>query len=264
MKIIQSGVDLDRFFSHLGVTLRRSLLLDYDGTLAPFRAARDQALPYPGVRAILNKIVHAGHTRLAIVSGRAVCDLMPLIGLDEPVEMWGSHGWEHWTPESGYQIAGRSTCNSDGLAAARRWIADNQLDSHCEEKPAGLALHWRGFAPAAADALRERVIEHWAPLAQRAGLVPHPFDGGIELRIPGWDKGAVVKTILAEEGAGAAIACLGDDLTDEDAFSALSGHGLTILVRPELRPTTADLWLQPPEELLSFLTRWHVTCDAAR
>jgi trehalose-phosphatase len=240
------------------------LLLDYDGTLAPFRIERDQAVPYPGVRVLLDTMLRANHTRLAVVSGRALRDLEPLIGLAQPLEIWGSHGWERWTPAGGYQIAGWSARVSDGLAAARRWIEENGLRGHCEEKPAGLALHWRGLAPAAAEALRERAIEHWAPLAQWAGLLPHPFDGGIELRIPGWDKGAVVKTILAEEEAGAAIAYLGDDLTDEDAFKVLSGRGLTILVRPELRPTAADLWIRPPEELLAFLTRWHATCDTAR
>jgi trehalose 6-phosphate phosphatase len=261
VKIIQPHIDLDRFFMHLRETPRRALLLDYDGTLAPFRVARDQAIPYPGVRTLLTRILQTRQTRLAIISGRAVHDLVPLIGLTESVEMWGSHGWERWTPEGGYQIAGWSARISDGIAAARQWIQENGLGDRCEEKPAGLALHWRGLGADAARAMRERVLEHWAPLAQQAGLSPHPFDGGIELRIPGRHKGHVVKTILTERGAGAAVAYLGDDLTDEDAFTALSGRGLSILVRPELRPTAADLWLQPPEELLAFLRRWHQSCD---
>jgi trehalose-phosphatase len=261
VRTLQPGVDLDRFFTYLRATPRRALLLDYDGTLAPFRAARDQAVPYPGVSAILNKIVQARHTRLAIISGRAIHDLVPLVGLAEPVELWGSHGWEHWTPKDGYQIAPWSTRVSSGLAAAHQWIVANGLEGQCEEKPAGLAVHWRGLSPNAASALRDRVMEHWVLLTRQAGLVLHPFDGGIELRIPGRDKGVVVQTIRAELGLGAATAYLGDDLTDEDAFAALRGGGLTVLVRPELRPTSAALWLQPPEELLAFLSRWHAACD---
>src|ERR1700720_4309198 len=34
-----------------------ALLLDYDGTLAPFRAKRDQAYPYPGVASLLQHIL---------------------------------------------------------------------------------------------------------------------------------------------------------------------------------------------------------------
>jgi trehalose-6-phosphatase len=35
----------------------RLLMLDYDGTLAPFRKERDEALPYPGVDEALQTIV---------------------------------------------------------------------------------------------------------------------------------------------------------------------------------------------------------------
>jgi trehalose-6-phosphatase len=68
-----------------------------------------------------------------------------------------------------------------------------------------------------------------------------------------------VETIIAEEGD-AVIAYLGDDFTDEDAFSAIKGKGLSALVRPEWRPTSADVWIIPPEELLSFFDRWIEAC----
>jgi trehalose-phosphatase len=263
MRIIQPRADLERFFVHLREAPCRALLLDYDGTLAPFRVERDQATPYPGVRALLTSMLRARHTRLVIISGRALRDLVPLVGLAEPLEVWGSHGWERWTPEGGYWIAGWSAGISEGIAAARQWIQENGLDSQCEQKPAGLAVHWRGLPHDTAEAMRAHVLNYWVPLAQQVGLILHQFDGGIELRIPGRDKGTVVKTILTEQGLGAAVAYLGDDLTDEDAFRALSDRGLAVLVRPELRETSADLWLQPPEELLDFLSRWHETCDTA-
>jgi trehalose 6-phosphate phosphatase len=52
---------------------------------------------------------------------------------------------------------------------------------------------------------------------------------------------------------GAMIAYLGDDLTDEDAFRAVKGYRLGVLVRAELQPTLVDLWLRPPGELLALL-----------
>ena len=82
------------------------------------------------------------------------------------------------------------------------------------------------------------------------------FDGGMEWRAPGRDKGVVVKTILAQLGKDTAAAYLGDDQTDEDAFHALKGNGLTALVRSQSRPTAADIWLQPPHQLLQFLQEW--------
>jgi trehalose-6-phosphatase len=69
-------------------------------------------------------------------------------------------------------------------------------------------------------------------------------------------KAAAVETLLAETPEPRAVAYLGDDLTDEDAFAALSGRGLAVLARTEPRPTAADWRLDPPAELLDFLERW--------
>ena len=65
------------------------------------------------------------------------------------------------------------------------------------------------------------------------------------------------KRKIAQAGNVPAVAYLGDDLTDEDAFRAIKGVGLGGLVRAEFRPTAADIWLLPPEELIDFLRQWH-------
>jgi trehalose-6-phosphatase len=67
-----------------------------------------------------------------------------------------------------------------------------------------------------------------------------------------------VHAVLSETSADAAAAYLGDDITDEDAFRAIKPRGVAALVRPELRDTAADVWLQPPQELASFLQLWAV------
>jgi trehalose 6-phosphate phosphatase len=260
MQILRPRYDLDRFFEHVAAAPRRALLLDYDGTLAPFTVARDRAVPYPQVREVIGAILEAHHTRLAVISGRRIDDLAPLLGLDQLPEIWGSHGWERLRLERGYELADLDERSAAGLAQAHVWLAARGLASRCEPKPAGIALHWRGLDPQAIVALREQVLGHWLLLAQASGLEVHAFDGGIELRAPGRDKGYVVRTILDELGVSAAVAYLGDDLTDEDAFVAVAGRGLGVLVRPELRPTAAAIWLRPPEELLAFLWRWQRTC----
>ena len=82
------------------------------------------------------------------------------------------------------------------------------------------------------------------------------FDGGLELRALGHNKHHAVKTVLSETPGDSCVAYLGDDVTDEDAFSAIKARGLSVLVRPEPRATRADLWIQPPGELVDFLERW--------
>jgi hypothetical protein len=49
-------------------------------------------------------------------------------------------------------------------------------------------------------------------------------------------------------------------LTDEEAFAAMPDQDLKVLVRKELRETRADLWLVPPDDLLTFLDRWITSC----
>lgn len=257
MRVFQPGLDLDGFFRDVAAAERRALLLDYDGTLAPFHVDRSERAPYPGVREVLTAILTARHTRLVVISGRWTRDVPPLLGIDPPPEIWGSHGWERLMPDGAYELAALDERAVRGLDEAYAWLEVSGLADRCERKPASVALHWRGLDAPAVAALRDCALERWRPLAERTSLVAHEFDGGIELRALGRDKGFAVTTVLAELGPGAAVAYLGDDTTDEDAFEAIAGSGLGVLVRAEPRPTAAGLWLQPPEELLKFLWRWH-------
>lgn len=247
---------LDQFWQHLSAARGAVLLLDYDGTLAPFRVARDQAIPYPGVREILTAIRRDTATRLVIISGRAIDDLLPLLGLDPPPEVWGCHGWERLDALGRRIPVALPEPAVAGLREAGRWLDQAGLAGCCETKPASLALHWRGLPETEVESLRLRTISGWQPIAARAGLEVHPFNGGLELRCPGRSKATAVQTILAELEDDWPIAFLGDDLTDEDGFAALADRGLAVLVREAARATHAGLRLKPPEELIDFLSAW--------
>jgi trehalose-phosphatase len=100
------------------------------------------------------------------------------------------------------------------------------------------------------------VLAGWNLVAEHTGLELLEFDGGVEIRVPGVDKGDVVRFVLNEMEPGTPVAYLGDDATDEHAFRVIRGRGLTGLVRPHWRQTAAQLWLKPPEELVKFLKLW--------
>lgn len=241
----------------------RVLLLDYDGTLAPFRPERSEAVPYPGVREILARLITSSQTRVAIITGRAIDHLIPLLDLEVLPEIWGTHGWEHRDREGGYHCFPLSELAARGLEEARDQVAAmragaGDFDARFERKPAGVALHWRGLPEEESQELSTAVEAAWSNLeATRAGeLSPIPFDGGLELRATGRTKGAVMETILGELAKPNVAVYLGDDLTDEDAFRVLKGRGLGILVRKEWRLTAAEAHLRPPDELLAFLRAW--------
>jgi trehalose 6-phosphate phosphatase len=256
MKILNSDIDLELFYHRRNEAAQKVLLLDYDGTLAPFHQEPNKAEPYPGIRQMLNRIMHVPDIRLVIISGRWTKDLIPLLQLEKQPEIWGSHGLERLKADGSYEIDAIDEQHLDGLVAADEGIEELGLTSRCEKKPGSLAIHWRGLDQVMVKEIRNQVESRWSTLAQAWQLSLQKFDGGLELRVPGRDKGDAVGTILAEMNQDAVTAYLGDDLTDEDAFRAIKGKGVGILVREELRPTAADLWIRPPEELLTFLSGW--------
>lgn len=261
MQILSARSDLDSFFARFPYAQERLLLLDYDGTLSPFQAERDKAFPYPGVVDILSDIQKEQSTRIIIISGRATKDLLPLLRLSPTPEIWGSHGWEHIDRNGHYTIAALDEASCAAIAQAKNFIESNGLMSFCEEKPVSLAIHWRGLEPEALQKVKRQVEEDWKAIEKQSNLNVHYFDGGIELRALGKDKGTAVTAIVKGISDDAIVAYLGDDVTDEDAFLTLKDKALNVLVRKDLRPTAADLWLRPPEELLSFLARWQQACS---
>ena len=257
MRALNPKLHVKKFFERLPRAKEKVLFLDYDGTLAPFKTDPGEALPYPGVRELLSRIMERSDTRLVIVTGRWTRDLIPLLGLRILPEIWGSHGLERLGVDGSYEISPMDERAVQGLAYVDEWMEGNGLIHRCEKKPGCLALHWRGLEKGALLELKNTVLPTWSRLAETAGLELIEFDGGIELRVPARNKGDAVKSVLDEMcQEGIAAAYLGDDSTDEDAFSAIKGKGVGVLVRTELRPTAADLWIRPPGELLEFLSCW--------
>jgi trehalose-phosphatase len=256
MRLLNPAVDLDKFFLDLIDADSRLLVLDYDGTLAPFHTDPRLALPYDGVLERLEKLMASHATRVVIVSGRAIADLKPLLHLKRLPELWGSHGGERLMTDNAYRGPVVSPESSEMLSEAFGWAQREGFADRCERKPPGITFHWRGFDQEKQTALRSKVLERWASVAERAGLQLHSFDGGLELRLCGVSKRVAVQKLIEETGGYAKLAYLGDDFTDEDAFAAVPENGLRVLVRREWRETGADLWIRPPEELLDFLDRW--------
>jgi len=243
------------FFDRLRVALSRILMLDYDGTVAPFQTDRDRAFPYPGVPALLDRIMSSG-TRVVFVTGRPVREVLLLSGLRRQPEVWGSHGLERLKPDGSYSLDKVSPEQEAGLQEARESLRAHGLKNRMELKPGAVALHWRGLETQQIDQLRSTVRRLWDPLERAYQLDLLGFDGGLELRVRGKGKAKAVAAILGETDPDAVVAYLGDDRTDEDAFRALRGRGLTVLVQTQPRPTLAEMQLHPPQELIQFFKDW--------
>lgn len=241
---------------------RKSLLmLDYDGTLAPFCRNPDEAVPYPGIAPRLQAIADTGRTRVIVVSGRDARDILPLLRIEPRLEIWGLHGLQRLTSDGICDLMPMEEHTLDALAEADRALKAERLQSNAEFKLGSIAVHWRGLGQSEAKDLRSRVLARWTPIASSSRLHLMEFDGGLEIRATEADKGDAVLTLLNEMNAVVPAAYLGDDATDEHAFEAMRGRGLSVLVRPQWRPTAASIWLKPPHELDDFFSRWLEACE---
>ncbi len=259
----QSEVKMRDLFRDVAHARRSALLLDYDGTLAPFHRNRYMAIPYPCISELLKDIMETGRTRLVVITGRRAQEVIPLLKLSPAPEVWGTHGLERLYIDGTYEPPEIDPYSNDALDAARVWAERLDLGDLVEKKPGSVAVHWRDLADEKAAAIRSKVLTGWMSIADGACLTLEEFDGGVEMRLTGRNKGDAVRTILSEMDVDTPVAYLGDDQTDEDAFYALRDRGLRVLVRPYWRETAADVWLRPPVQLAAFLLDWLHACRPA-
>jgi len=246
------------------------LLLDYDGTIAPFRVDRTKARPWTGVREALGRIQRQGRTRMVVITGRPAKEIGPLLRghppvIDPMIEVWGLHGAERLHPDGRRELEQAPPETQRRLDELREHLRHNNLGGQFEDKPNAAVMHWRGASPRTAKFIETRTRELFEPLAKLPGLTLLPFEGGLELRV-GRDKGDAIATLVSEAEQGAPVAFIGDDITDEAGFKAVNGaHGphLSVLMRPEQRDTVADIWLKPPSGLRGFLKKWYRAMESA-
>lgn len=248
---------LDEFFGAFESAEGALLLSDYDGTLAPFRVDRFRARPWAGMRALLTEIQNQGETRVVIVTGRPAAEIAPLLALEPMPEVWGLHGAERLLADGKRQVSEAPRPARHKLDELGGRLKRDAFGGLFEEKSNAAVVHWRGASAKKARQIEKQTRALFEPLAEMYGLTLLEFEAGLELRA-GPEKGDAVLSILATAPTNGQqpAAYLGDDISDESAFRAMKGRGLSVLVRREHRETEADIWLQPPHELREFLKRW--------
>lgn len=260
MQVLTEQTDVAAFFERVPAASERILMLDYDGTLAPFHPRPHMAYPYPEVTRSLDALMRDGRTRVVIISGRRAEEIMPLLRLERQPEIWGAHGWERLSPQGEFSVR-EVTPQENALLGHAFQAAQGALEfgARLEHKPASIALHWRGLPLIKCLKAQAWITAVWEPLAEEDGLELQSFNGGLEILVRGHRKGFAVREVLRDalaQAPDAAIAYLGDDLTDEEAFVEVRPYGLAVLVREQLRNTAANLWIRPPHELRNFISHW--------
>ncbi len=205
---------------------------DYDGVLAPI--VNDPAAAAPDSSAIvaLADLAASAGVTVAVISGRTLTDLRRLTGEPPGVSLIGSHGAETDVP------LGQNSADTVRLV---RIVRDMQLigsrfpGSWVEEKPAGVAFHYRNVAPHDHDDAARAVLHSLA--SDHSDLRVMEGKKIVEVSLSATHKGDALARLRTAVGA-AAVVFLGDDVTDEDAFATLRPVDVGVKVGPE--PTAAS------------------------
>ncbi len=233
---------------------RIAVFLDYDGTLTPIVERPDLAVLSEDMRGTLAAL--ADRCPVLVISGRERGDVEQLVGLNGIVYA-GCHGFDIAGPE-GAELPHRDVAGYAPIIAQAARDLERQLASIAgvivEDKTYALAVHFRMVS--AGDVGRvKRIVDEVA--AQHPRLRKTGGKKVFELRPNmNWDKGKAVLWLLDALDLSEADVVpfyIGDDITDRDAFDALRGKGISILVAEQPQPTSADYRLSDTTEVRSFL-----------
>ncbi len=232
--------------AELAAALPRPVLVafDVDGTLAPLVTHPSSSELLPGVDGALRAMAGVPGVIVALVSGRPWNDLVRQFGFGPPLVVVGSHGLEIGRPgltlDAAEQQQMARLSRIAGAAAAQApgaWI---------EHKPAGLALHVRQAPSALRAATLTWFVDRLRSLDLAAVLPGHDV---VDVALRPYDKGAALDRLRGEHRV-ASVVFVGDDVTDEHAFSRLGADDLSIKVGPGL--TVARFRLADPQDAADF------------
>jgi trehalose 6-phosphate phosphatase len=198
--------------------------LDFDGTLAAIVDNPEQAYADRAAVEALGRLAEQVRA-VVVVTGRAVRTAVQLGGFDSvpglaTMVVLGQYGVERWNADGNDYVVPPEP--PEIVAVAEQLpalLAEQGLDdARIEHKGRAIGVHTRTLPDP--DAAFAKLAEPIRALADSHGLRIEPGKQVWEIRAPGMDKGAALRSFVAEVGARQVIFA-GDDLGDLPAFDAV-------------------------------------------
>jgi trehalose 6-phosphate synthase/phosphatase len=224
------------------------LFLDFDGTLAPIADSPDRALLPAPLRSSLERLLTMA--QLAVVSGRTLDDVRSRVGI-EGIVYAGNHGSEIWIDGGVLQADGvENTTQTLQTFLNRLRTGLSRIDGVLiEDKGITASIHFRQVDPSSAG----DVLRIFWDIASDYEKVFRITTGKKVLEIRpqnAWNKGHAVARIMELKGRGMLPLYVGDDTTDEDAYRAVKGCGISVSIGAN---AGSDYYLRDQEEVVVFL-----------
>jgi len=244
--------DLDLALQSIAGAENVLIALDFDGTLAPHVDHPDDARAIAGTREAVQALLDLPGVRVAFVSGRALVSLQHVARPQSSVLLTGSHGIEMQldTPDIELNLLSAELEHLDTLARVLEGISGSIAGTTIERKPAGLALHTRLATEKDGQRAEREAREQVAD--QLPGLTVREGKNVLEFSVRSSTKGDALAKLRDYTGADR-VFYAGDDVTDEDAFAALSDDDIGLKIGQG--PTLAGYRVRSPQEVTQVLAR---------
>lgn len=228
------------------------VFLDVDGTLLEFVDDPAAVAVAPSLLELLHRLHARLDGALALVSGRGADDLNALFS-QPPWALGGLHGLQLRHADGSRNNHPVDPAVRAQLKRGAQALLEQLGDVQLEDKGDAIALHCRRM-PQHFDAMRDAAQQ----LAnQTPGFELQAGNLVMEIKPAGMDKGKAVTELLQRPPfTGRKAVYLGDDLTDEHGFEAVTaagGFGIRVGTRT---PTAARFTLADPAAVQDWLTRW--------
>ncbi len=208
---------------------KRCILLDYDGTLAPYQKIPNLAIPGEDLLQLLANLSNDEANEIIIISGRDSETLEKWMG-HLPLSLIAEHGASiKYKGQNWQQQVSISPEWKDQIRPLLELFVTRCVGSFVEEKTNTLAWHYRNTHPDLGF-IRSRELRN--SLLQLITNTPlQVIDGNkvLEVRLTGIDKGVTAQKIVGHYSPQFTL-CIGDDTTDEDMFKVLRDKAYTIRI----------------------------------
>lgn len=209
------------------------LFLDYDGTLREFTAIPCDAKPTKEILEIVTGLAQTPGLQTWIISGRSQQVLTDWLG-KTGAGLIAEHGAQMRAPGSRQFTPMVNDLNLEWrpeVHALMTEFAARVPQSRVEEKPLGIAWHYRDAEPEQSMWQARELFQHLEEMLQDRNADVMRGNQVIEVRPAGVSKGAAVRKVLAEcQWEKPQVMAVGDDVTDESMFLELPQSAWTILV----------------------------------
>jgi trehalose 6-phosphate synthase/phosphatase len=242
--------DIERALARLSQAAHRTLLLDYDGTLASIAELPGLAAPDDALLDLLRRLSEMPDTAVHVVTGRSQESIEPWLGM-LPIWLHVEHGLRSRNRDGTWLEPTHARPSAlDTAAAIMQRVAERTQGMLLEPKRASVAFHYRRANPIVThDCIASLKTE----LENAIGPDLQVLEGHkvLEVRLRAVNKRTAVLAALAMAPANTLALAVGDDRTDEDMFAALPDDGLSIRVGKG--PSNAKLRVESPEALRELL-----------